>query len=155
VSVQAVPDDPDPLSKLVIPGNGKKRAKAEERKAFSPVDVVRLLHEAYQGSPDGSRKPNRQVSELIELGMWTGARLDARLEELAALAVARVNLDRRYIEISDAKSPAGWRQVPIHKSLLPTLRKLVKDSADGFVLSGLSEISTGTAATRWASAWVD
>lgn len=126
VSVQAVPDDPDPLGKLVIPGNGKKRAKAHERKAFSPADVVRLLHDA--------RERDQQVAELIELGMWTGA----RLEELAALSVKRVSLERRYIEISDAKSPAGWRQVPVHKSLLPTLHKLVKDSTDDYVLSGLS-----------------
>jgi integrase len=126
VSVQAVADDPDPLSKLVIPGNGKKRAKAEERKPFLPADVVRLLHEA--------RRKDQQVAELIELGMWTGA----RLEELAALSVERVNLDRRYIEISDAKSAAGWRQVPVHKNLLPTLRQLVNDSKDGYILSGLN-----------------
>lgn len=126
VSVQAVPNDPDPLGKLVVPGNGKKRAKAEERKAFTPADVVRLLHAA--------RQRDQQVANLIELGMWTGG----RLEELAALSVERVNLERRYIEISDAKSPAGWRQVPVHKSLLPALRRLVKDSTDGFVLSGLN-----------------
>jgi integrase len=131
VSVQAVADDADPLGKLVVPGNGKKRNKAEERKPFSPADVVRLLHKA--------RAQDQQVGELIELGMWTGA----RLEEIAALKVEKVNLRRRYIEIADAKSPAGWRQVPVHENLLPTLRKLVKGSADGYVLSGLSENQYG------------
>src|SRR5215469_10611045 len=42
------------------------------------------------------------------------------------------------IEIEDAKTSAGWRQVPIHSKLKKLIARLVKESKDGYVLSGLT-----------------
>jgi integrase len=64
--------------------------------------------------------------------MWTGA----RIEELCALKLERVHGD--YVEIADAKTPAGWRQVPIHSKLKATVARLHKSSSDGYLLSGLT-----------------
>jgi integrase len=42
-----------------------------------------------------------------------------------------------YLQIEDAKTLAGWRQVPVHSKFKATLKRLLKDSRDGYVLSGL------------------
>jgi integrase len=64
--------------------------------------------------------------------MWTGC----RIEELCALKVEQVKDD--HFSIGDAKTKAGWRDVPIHRELAQTMTRLIDDSADGYVLSGLS-----------------
>ena len=33
---------------------------------------------------------------------------------------------------------AGWRYVPIHRELAQTMTRLIEDSGDGYVLSGLT-----------------
>src|SRR5262249_3439903 len=43
-----------------------------------------------------------------------------------------------HFDVEDAKTAAGWRSVPIHSSLKATIKRLVKASKDGFVLSGLT-----------------
>jgi len=130
-AVEAVADGPSPFEKLAIPTAGKK-AKADERRPFEPADVTRLAAEA-------RKRGDGQLADLIELAAYTGG----RLEELAALPVARVNIVARYIEIADAKTAAGWRQVPIHTRLVPTVTRLVKDSLDGYLLTGLAESRYG------------
>jgi integrase len=42
------------------------------------------------------------------------------------------------IEITDAKTEAGWRTVPIHPHITQTVTRLVDMSEDGYLLSGLS-----------------
>jgi hypothetical protein len=42
-----------------------------------------------------------------------------------------------HLDITDAKTYAGWRQVPVHSKLVPTVRSLVKESKDGYLLSCL------------------
>jgi integrase len=73
-------------------------------------------------------------AELIELGMYAGA----RMEELCALRVDKVHGSKGYIEIEDAKTAAGWRQVPIHSKLKATVERLVSERKDGFVLASLT-----------------
>ena len=46
-------------------------------------------------------------------------------------------------EIVDAKTKAGVRTVPIHRQISKTIERLVKDSADGYVLSGLKPNANG------------
>ncbi|HUZ75025.1 MAG TPA: tyrosine-type recombinase/integrase [Stellaceae bacterium] len=126
VAIEAVPDGAaDPFDRLTVVSNAKK-TKGDERKPFEPDDVARLLAEA-------RKRGDGQLADLIDLAAYTGA----RLEELAALPVSRVNVTARYFEIVDAKSAAGWRQVPLHSRLLATVKRLVTESADGFVLTGL------------------
>jgi integrase len=48
-----------------------------------------------------------------------------------------------YFEIEDAKTPAGWRQVPIHSSLHERLSQLFQDSKHGYVLPGLNKDKYG------------
>jgi integrase len=64
--------------------------------------------------------------------MWTGA----RIEEVCALKVEKVTKD--VLKIEDAKTSAGWREVPVHSKLKPTVKRLLGASKDGFLLSGLT-----------------
>ncbi|WOI55585.1 tyrosine-type recombinase/integrase [Palleronia sp. LCG004] len=124
--LDVVRDDVDPFHKVVP--NRKRSSKstaADKRQTFSASAVVALLFAAVE-------QGDRDLGFLIWLGMWTGC----RIEELCALRVSDVSGDR--FTVSDAKSEAGLREVPIHSQLLPAIRYLCDSSSDGFVLSGLT-----------------
>jgi integrase len=122
---EVVDEDHDPFDGLQK-RKASKNAKRDERRAFTATDVV-ALHKAALEIQD------QPLADLIELAVWTGA----RREELCALKVGNVHATSGYIEIEDAKTDAGWRQVPIHSALKATVTRLVKASRDGFLLSGL------------------
>ena len=92
--------------------------------------MVKLLDVAIEGGDD-------QLADLIRLGMWTGC----RIEELCALKVEQVKGD--HFSVGDAKTKAGWRDVPIHRELAQTMARLIAGSKDGYVLSGLTVIKYG------------
>ena len=132
-AIEVVSEDNLPLEKLALPKDGIKEKVREERKAFVPEEVVSLLKAA-------TAKGDFQLANLIQLGMWTGA----RLEELCSLKLDHVG--DGYIQIIDAKSKAGWRRVPIHPKLTPTLTRLVeasKKAKDDYVLMKLTENKYG------------
>ncbi|MEP2953168.1 MAG: tyrosine-type recombinase/integrase [Sulfitobacter sp.] len=123
--LDVVPDDVEPF-RDVVP-KSKRRSKGEVadlRKPFSNEDVVRLLREAV----DLGDMP---LARLIWLGMWTGC----RIEELCSLRLQETASDR--LRITDAKSEAGWREVPVHSSLAPAIEWLRAHSTDAFLLDGL------------------
>jgi integrase len=126
---EEVPDEHLPFERVSLKA-APRTGKADQRRPFDAADVVKLL-DAAKG------KGWQQVADLIELAMYTGA----RVEEICSLPVARVKGD--VIEIDDAKTAAGWRQVPIHSKLKPTIERLVGVSTDGYVLSGLTRDKWG------------
>ena len=87
------------------------------------------LLKAAQGDP--------QLADVIRMAMYTGA----RREELCSLKIEYVKEDR--FEIVDAKTKAGVRTVPIHQQISKTIKRLVRDSADGYVLSGFKPNANG------------
>lgn len=103
----------------------KQKSPRSNRQPFEPNDVVKLLNAAIERGGD-------DLADLIRLGMWTGC----RIEELCVLKVEEVK--DGYFSISDAKTKAGWRDVPIHRELAQTMARLIEGSKDGYVLSGLS-----------------
>jgi integrase len=130
-AINVVPETHLPFDKLALPKSPKGGARGrQERKPFEPADVIKLLEAA-------QAKGDHQLESLIRLGMWTGA----RIEELCSLRVEKVG--EGYISIEDAKTPAGWRQVPIHSQLQEPLRCLLRESTDGYILMGLSRNKYG------------
>lgn len=117
-TIEVVPEDSTPFDHLGL------KAKRVSWMQFAPADVVKLLAGSIARGDD-------KLADLIRLGMYSGA----RREELCALKVANVATDR--FTITEAKTAAGVRTVPIHPELRETLARLVKASNDGFVLSGL------------------
>lgn len=133
ISIEVAPEDSLPFEKLSLPKVSAKETVKSERRAFTPEDVVKLLHAAEAGE-------DPQLADLIRLGMWTGA----RLEEICSLKRSMVG--DGFFEVEDAKTPAGWRKVPVHSKLAPTMARLVEASeaaGDAYVLAGLSENKYG------------
>ncbi len=134
--IEVVSEDNKPFNDLpptTKTKNAGRMNKADEPVAFEPEDVVRILRAA-------EGKGHQQMTDLISLGMWTGARIG----ELCALRVEAVNIAGRYFKIESAKTAAGVRTVPIHANLQATMERLCKDSRDGYVVTGQSENKYGT-----------
>jgi len=104
------------------------KVKRSSRLPYTSEEAVQLL-EAAQG--------DAQLADAICMAMYTGA----RREELCSLKVEHVEEDR--FDIVDAKTEAGIRTVPIHPQLSETIERLVKESKDGYVLSGLKPDANG------------
>ncbi|MBL4721259.1 MAG: hypothetical protein JKY20_09035, partial [Alphaproteobacteria bacterium] len=129
-TIGAAPEDTEPFDKLNLPKTSKKTNTADDRQPFDPEDLIRLVAAA-------EMKGDNKLADLIRLGMWTGA----RIEELCSLPVSKVK--DGWFEVEDAKTEAGWRQVPVHSKLKTTMERLVDASTDGYVLSKLSENKYG------------
>ena len=95
--------------------------------------MVKLI-EAAQAKGDG------KLADLITLAAYTGARIG----ELCGLRVEKVDLKARTLKISEAKTRAGVRTIPLHSALAGTMARLCKASRDQFVLSGLNADRDGS-----------
>ncbi len=124
-SIEVAGEDDEPFTKLDMARRNKRTSPRSTRQPFEPGDVVKLLDAAIKRGDD-------QLADLIRLGMWTGC----RIEELCSLKVEQVKED--HFSVSDAKTEAGWRDVPIHRELAQTMARLIEGSGDGYVLSGLT-----------------
>ncbi|MCZ6466970.1 MAG: tyrosine-type recombinase/integrase [Alphaproteobacteria bacterium] len=124
---EIVPENSAPFDSLGLPARTTGGNNGTKRVRFTPEEVSRL-HKAAQ---DAGYIP---LVDLITLGMYTGARIG----EICALRVENVDLDGKSFEIVSSKTEAGVRTVPVHPALRDTLARLVADSKDGYVLTGLS-----------------
>lgn len=118
-TIEAVPEDVMPFDRLGL------KVKYTSWLPFDPTDMVKLLNGAIE-------REDGQLADLIRLAMYSGA----RREELCGLRIEHVK--EGHFEIVDAKTEAGIRQVPIHRELAQTIARLVDESTDGYVLSGLA-----------------
>ena len=117
---------PQPFEK-VVPSAPRKKTKEDvqkRRKHFDGGDYIKLL--------DGSQQGPLALSALIQLGAYTGA----RIEELCSLKLENVTSDR--LKIEDAKTSAGIREIPIHEHIKELVIQLKKDSTDGYLISDLT-----------------
>jgi integrase len=93
-----------------------------KRKAFTVDDYHKLLN----AKPD-----DHALCDLIRLAAYTGC----RREEICSMPLRNVLSDRFIVE--DAKTESGWREIPIHSEIKQFVARLVSESTDGFLLSGL------------------
>jgi integrase len=107
----------------VVPAR-KKGANKLKRKGFGEADYRKLL--------DATPSENTELANLIILGAHTGC----RIEELCSLKLDKVKSDRFVIE--DAKTQAGWREIPIHRDISQLVVGLALKSSDGYLISGLT-----------------
>lgn len=121
-NVGASPKDFKPFDDIRKPKKAKN-GNGDERKPFNSGDIIKLRVTSLKDKP---------LHNLIGLAMFTGA----RIEELCSLKCADVHED--YFDITDAKSAAGVRQVPIHRNIKGLVTDLQEASTDGYLLSGLS-----------------
>lgn len=137
--VGKAPVDSDPFKLPRFVSMAERRAKEAKARdtgsydswvPFTPDESVSLFREAMT-------KKDRLLADLILLGMFTGA----RIEELCKLRTQYCT--DQVLRITDSKTAAGFREVPVHPDLKPTVERLIQESEDGYLLSGLSATKTG------------
>lgn len=104
----------------------KGKAKVDaSRKDYSPTEVDTLLRGAMSAKQS-------VLADLISLGYYTGA----RIEEICQLRIENlITVDGVLsFDITDSKTEAGIRQVPVHPALQTLVSRLQKQSADGWLL---------------------
>jgi integrase len=120
-----VPVDFDPFTGVLAFSKSKKGNAGGSWLPFSADEVVSLWKKANEIG-------DQQLADLIFLDAYTGA----RIEELCSIRVADVTNDA--LKITDSKTIAGIREVPTHPALTPLIKRLKKNSEDGYLLSGLT-----------------
>ncbi|MBW4794305.1 tyrosine-type recombinase/integrase [Pseudomonas tolaasii] len=102
-----------------------KAALDAKRKEFTLPDMNRLYAAAQEAG-------NVPLADLIKLGYYTGM----RISELCSLRTDNVvNVDGvEMLDVTDSKTPAGIRCVPIHPAISSLVIRLVEDSRDGFLV---------------------
>jgi integrase len=126
VEHEIVQRDPNPFAhtKLTVPKSATKEVSVVP---FTPDEVIAFLRSPVAQDDD-------QLSLLITLGMYTGA----RIEELAMLKKANLDLKQEVIHFKGTKTKAADREVPMHPVLLPILSTLVSDQEEEYVIPGLT-----------------
>jgi len=124
-----IPTSDDMFAGAVAKQKKSKSAIKDKRKPFTSEEVVTLLNAA--------GKRDQALSRLIWLSMWSGC----RIEELCYLKVSDVKADR--FNVTDAKTEAGERTIPIHSRLTELISHLSETTVDGFILSNLSNNKYG------------
>ena len=126
VEHEIVQRDPNPFAhtRLAVP---KSATKEVTILPFTPAEVVAFLR-----SPVA--QGDKQLSLLITLGMYTGA----RIEELAMLKKANLDLIQEVIHFRGTKTKAADREVPMHPVLIPILSALESDQVEEYVIPGLT-----------------
>lgn len=118
-------DKVNPFTGHDLPQGGGSETAGQDREMYTPDDAVKLHQAALQ-------KKDQPLADLILLGWYTGG----RIEELCKLTKDSViTVDGiQCFDFPKSKSKASKRVVPIHPSLLPTINRLIKDSADNFLI---------------------
>ena len=111
--------------------NSKSVNKTQSWLPFSPKEIVSLYKIALD--------ENQKLADLILIAMYTGA----RIEEICSLLYKEVDLKEESITIVDAKTEAGERTIPIHPYIKDRIEKLIEDSTDDYLLSGLTKNKYG------------
>ncbi len=129
-------DDPDPFVvptefKLTKKVNAKSANKVQPWEPFEIDEITFLYQEAI--------KESQSLADLILIAMHTGA----RIEEICSLRCKDINLTEESFTISDAKTRAGIRTIPIHSFIKPRVKKLVLNSKDDYLLPNLSKNKYG------------
>lgn len=118
----AVPMEmPDPFDGTFALARTTAKKVTVDRKAFTANELVTVYEHALSKGDD-------TLAKVIALGAFTGA----RIEEICSLKVN--NCVDGMFRIVDSKTAAGVRQVPIHPALESLVDKMIKESADGYLV---------------------
>jgi len=123
----------NPFSELNFKAS-RKQKHTTVRQAFS-VEEIESLHQAAR------EKGDEQLADLIALGAYTGA----RIEELCAIKLEDITTQSgvQIITITDSKTDAGVRTVPVHPAIKTLIKRLTKNSEDEYLFSNLASSKYG------------
>lgn len=112
----------DPFVGVMSLVSSKVAKNKQSRVAFRPEDIARI----YQAAIDNDDQP---LADIIALGAYTGARIN----ELACLKVTDVT-DAESLKITDSKTKAGIREIPVHPAISGLIGRLKRDSNSGYLI---------------------
>jgi integrase len=112
---------------------GKKRnSKAiNKRESWLPFEAQAVVHIHQTALSKG----DDILAYVIMLGAYTGC----RVEELCSLKKSDVILTTKSLKITDSKTEAGIREIPIHDEILPLIAKLIKNDDPIYILPNLTK----------------
>jgi len=118
-------DKANPFLGHDIPQGGGSELAGQDREIYTQDDALKLR----QAALDNGDTP---LADLIVLGWYTGARIEelCRLSKDSVITVDGI----KCFDFPKSKSKASKRVVPIHPSLISTVERLCKDSADTFLI---------------------
>ncbi|MCS4281801.1 integrase [Pseudomonas sp. BIGb0278] len=118
-------DKVNPFTGHELPQGGGSETAGQDRQIYTQDDATKL-HQA------ALKKKDQPLADLILLGWYTGG----RIEELCKLTKESIIAADGILcfDFPKSKSKASKRVVPIHPSLLPTVNRLIADSADNFLI---------------------
>lgn len=98
--------------------------------AFKKADVERLHAMALE-------KQDQPLADLIKIGAYTGARLEeiGRIHRDATTFIDGVPVA---FAITESKTAAGVREIPIHSAIATLFANLLEGSTDGYLMPGRS-----------------
>ena len=105
-----------------------KTRKADKRRAIT-VDELKTIRDVLVARSNNPK--NKTLLHIVDILRFTGARIN----EVCSLKVENISLSDRTINITNAKSDAGDRLLPIHNDLLPLIEHLVATSKDGWLIN--------------------
>jgi integrase len=130
-------DAPSPFK---VPKTYKQSKKANakvinKRNSWVPFSKTEVegLHALAQSKGD------HQLADLIEIAAYTGS----RIEEICSLKTDFINLSEMIFQITDAKTKAGNRIIPLHPNLLRTVTRLIDGTTNSYLFSELTENKYG------------
>ena len=117
-------DQVNPFANVTLVAENRKKVAAGARQPFT-VEDIRTLDAAVR--TEGSS----MLQATFQMAIFTGC----RIEELASLKITEVNLATTSdgissIEISNAKTDAGNRIIPVHDKLLSVIEQLLRDATE-------------------------
>lgn len=110
----------NPFTGHTLKERQKVAAKAI-RQPFKQTHIERLYAEAI-------RRDDAPLADCILIGAYTGM----RIEEICQLKAR--DIEDQLFNVSDAKTAAGLRAVPIHAAIAKRIGELSKDSVDGYLI---------------------
>lgn len=128
--LQRIEEVPEEYNPFVGHQLKKKNGGSVDVVGFSPEEVAKIIAGI-------AREQDQDLKCLVLIAVYSGM----RIEEICAMKLSDVAEDR--FRVTDAKTKAGVRDVPIHKVLKPLIKHLTKMSKDGYLISGLSENKYG------------
>lgn len=115
----------NPFDRMTATVKTSKRGKEKARRPWTPEELEKLLGGLEVGHP---------VWALTALALYTGM----RREEVAQLRVEHYNAKGGTLSVTEGKTAAAIRDVPVHPAIVPLVKHLVDTSPDGFLISGVS-----------------
>lgn len=118
-------DKMNPFTGHELPQGGGSETAGQDRQIYTRDDAHKL-HQA------ALKKKDQPLADLILLGWYTGGRIEelCKFTKDSVITVDGIPC----FDFPRSKSKASKRVVPIHPSLLPTIKRLSEDSTDTFLI---------------------